>query len=148
MRIVERAVIDAPVERVWAVVSDIEGQAAWMADVAWIRRRPAGDGGDVVGAVFDVRTKVLGIPATTDVIRLTVWQPPHRLAVDHTGFVSGSGEWRLRPSTDGSRTLFEWEETLTMPPRGLGELAIRVYGPVQRAMLRRSMRNLRRLALG
>jgi carbon monoxide dehydrogenase subunit G len=141
VRIVERAVIEAPAERVWAVLSDIEGQAGWMADVAWIRRRE----GDGLGAVFDVRTRVLGVPATTDVIRLTVWQPPHRLAVVHEGFVSGSGEWRLRPSVDGSRTLFEWEEALTMPPRGLGEVAIRVYGPVQRAMLRRSMRNLARL---
>jgi carbon monoxide dehydrogenase subunit G len=142
VRIVERVVIEAPPERVWAAVSDIEGQAEWMVDVAWIRSRGGETG---VGAVFDVRTKVLGIPATTDVIRLTVWEPPRRLAVEHVGFVSGSGEWRLRPSVDGSRTLFEWEETLTMPPRVLGEVAIRVYGPVQRAMLRRSMRNLRRL---
>ena len=147
MRIVERAVIEAAPAKVWAVLSDVEGQAGWMADVAWIRRRD--DGAAVgVGSVFDVRTKVLGVPATTDVIRLTAWEPPHRLAVEHTGFVSGSGEWRLRPSTDGSRTLFDWEETLTMPPRGLGEVAIRVYGPIQRAMLRRSMRNLRRLVLG
>jgi carbon monoxide dehydrogenase subunit G len=141
VRIVERTVIEAPVDRVWAVVSDVEAQADWMADVAWIRRRE----GDGLGAVFEVRTKVLGVPATTDVIRLTAWEPPHRLAVVHEGFVRGSGEWRLRPSVDGARTLFEWEETLTMPPRGLGEVAIRVYGPVQRAMLRRSMRNLGRL---
>jgi hypothetical protein len=32
-----------------------------------------------------------------------------------------------------------------MPPPVLGELALRAYGPIQRAMLRRSIRNLARL---
>jgi ligand-binding SRPBCC domain-containing protein len=142
VRLSERLAIDAPPERVWEVASDIPGGAAWMPDVAWIR--PLGDGPGV-GARFAVRTRVLGVPATTDLIEVTVWDPPYRLAVRHDGMVRGAGEWRFRPSTDGGRTLLEWDEELRMPPPLLGEFALRVYAPVQRAMLRRSMRNLARL---
>ena len=144
MRLSERLVIEAPPERVWAVASDIPRGAEWMPDVAWIR--PAG-GGPGVGARFEVKTRVLGVPATTDLIEVTAWEPPHRLAVRHLGWVKGSGEWRLRPSLDGRRTLLEWDEELRMPPPVLGELGLRVYAPVQRAMLRRSMRNLARLVV-
>jgi uncharacterized protein YndB with AHSA1/START domain len=145
MRISVRGVIGAPPGRVWAVLEDVEGQARWMPDVAWIRAVGPARG---LGARFRVRTKVLGVPATTDEIEVTAWEPPHRLAVAHLGFVRGWGEWRLRASRDGRRTLFEWDEELTMPPSTIGELALRLYGPVQRAMLRRSIRNLARLAAG
>jgi uncharacterized protein YndB with AHSA1/START domain len=139
MRILVRAVLDAAPPRVWALLEDVEGQAAWMPDVAWIRAVGPSRGR---GSRFRVRTRVLGIPATTDEIEVTAWEPPHRLAVAHRGFVRGRGEWRLRASHDGGRTLFEWDEELTMSPPVLGELALRAYGPVQRAMLRRSIRNL------
>jgi carbon monoxide dehydrogenase subunit G len=145
MRILERAVLDAAPAGVWAVLEDVEGQAAWMPDVAWIRAVGPSRG---PGARFRVRTRVLGVPATTDEIEVTAWEPPHRLAVAHQGFVRGRGEWRLRASIDGRRTLFEWDELITMPPPVIGELAIRVYGPIQRAMLRRSIRNLARLLGG
>jgi carbon monoxide dehydrogenase subunit G len=141
VRIRERAVFDAPPDRVWGVLADWERQASWMPDVAWMKL----DGVErELGARLRVRTKVFGVPATTDVVRVTVWEPPVRLAIDHLGFVRGRGEWRLVAAT-GGRTAFEWEEELTMPPGWLGELAIRAYGPVQRAMLRRSIRNLSRL---
>jgi uncharacterized protein YndB with AHSA1/START domain len=143
MRISVRGVIGCPPERVWAVLEDVEGQARWMPDVAWIRAVGPSRG---PGARYRVRTRVLGVPATTDEIQVTAWQPPHRLAVAHLGVVRGRGEWRLRASRDGRRTLFEWDEELTTPPPVLGELALRAYGPVQRAMLRRSIRNLARLA--
>jgi hypothetical protein len=73
------------------------------------------------------------------------WEPPRRLAVEHTGVVRGRGEWLLEPSGDGERTRFTWTESITMPPPGLGELALRLYAPWQRRMLRRSMMNLGRL---
>lgn len=145
MRIVERAVFRASPERVWEVLADWERQASWMPDVAWMRLLgPERE----LGARLAVRTKVLGIPAATDLITVTAWEPGRRLAVDHTGVVKGRGEWRLRPSPDGRATAFEWMEELRMPPPVLGDLALFLYGPVQRLMLRRSLRNLRRLAEG
>jgi carbon monoxide dehydrogenase subunit G len=63
--------------------------------------------------------------------------------VEHTGVVTGTGEWRLDPAREGTR--FSWSERLALPGGPLGEVALRAYKPVQRAMLRRSMANLRRL---
>ncbi len=143
MRIEETTVLEAPPERVWKLLTEWERQASWMPDVAWIRLLgPERE----LGARLAVRTKVLGIPAVTDVVVVTGWEPARRLAVEHRGRVQGRGEWRLEPSANGDRTRFTWAEELSMPPRWVGELALRCYGPIQRALLRRSVRNLGRLA--
>jgi carbon monoxide dehydrogenase subunit G len=140
MRIEAVGVFESTPQRTWEVLSDWERQASWMPDVAWIRVRGSERR---EGACLDVRTKVLGIPALTDEVVVTAWQPPHRLAVEHRGLVKGNGEWRLEPF--GSGTRFVWVEQLRLPFGVIGELALRVYGPVQRAMLRRSIRNLKAL---
>lgn len=148
VRLREGAVLAAPPERVWALLGDWERQAGWMPDVASVRVLGADR---ELGARLAVRTRVLGIPLTTDLVEVTRWEPPSRLAIVHAGFVSGAGEWLLRevgpdgrPGGTGS-TRFTWLEVLRMPPPVLGELALRAYAPVQRAMLRRSIRNLARL---
>lgn len=140
MRLRERAVLRATPERVWDVLADWERQASWMPDVAWIRL--VGNEREL-GARLEARTKVLGIPATTDVIKVMVWEPPRRLGIVHEGFVRGRGAWLLDPTPGGTR--FTWIEELRMPPPFLGEVALEVYRPVQAAMLRRSVRNLGRL---
>jgi uncharacterized protein YndB with AHSA1/START domain len=140
MRVAMSAVFDAPPERTWSVLADWERQASWMPDVAWMR--VVGHEREL-GARLLVRTKVFGIPAVTDRLVVTTWEPPSRLAVQHLGLVKGSGEWRLTPVDDGTR--FDWIEVLSLPLGMAGELALRAYGPVQRAMLTRSVRNLRRL---
>jgi uncharacterized protein YndB with AHSA1/START domain len=140
MRYVERAVFRASPERVWAILSDWEGQAAWMPDVAWIRF--LGPGREL-GARLAVKTKVFGVPFATDEVRVTAWKPPRLLAVEHLGVVRGVGEWRLEPIEGGTR--FTWLEAFRMPPPILGDLGLWLYSPVQRWMLERSVRNLRRL---
>lgn len=143
MRLVERTDLPAPPERVWSVLSDWERQATWMPDVAWIRLLgPERE----LGARVAVRTRVFGIPAATDLLTVTAWEPPRRLAVDHAGVVKGWGEWRLEPADGGTR--FTWTDELRLFPPVLGDLALFLYSPVQRWMLRRSIRNLRRLVEG
>ena len=140
MRFEERAILRADPTRVWDVLTDWERQASWMPDVAWIRlvgseRR--------LGAQLEVRTKVFGIPLATDRVRVTAWEPPRRLAIDHVGVVEGIGEWHLEATGGGTR--FIWSESFRMPPPVLGDLALWLYSPYQRFMLRRSVRNLTRL---
>ena len=137
MRIERRTIIDAPPSRVWDVLADWEGQAAWMPDVSWVRVVGASR---AEGARLEVRTKILGIPAMTDRVVETGFDAPHRLAVEHRGPVKGRGEWRLEAF--GSGTRFTWIEDLRLPPGPVGELALRAYGPLQRALLARSLRNL------
>jgi hypothetical protein len=135
-----RALLRASPDRVWGILTDWERQASWMPDVAWIRVL----GTDrELGARLAVRTKVLGIPLVTDELRVTEWEPPRRLAVEHLGLVHGGGEWLLVPGHEG--TLFVWRESFRMPPPILGDVALWAYSPIQRRMLRRSTGNLRRL---
>jgi ligand-binding SRPBCC domain-containing protein len=136
----ERTVLAAAPSRVWELISDWERQASWMPDVAWIRVVGAERG---LGAELEVRTKVFGVPLATDRARVTAWEPPRRLAIDHVGVVIGVGEWRLDETQGG--TLFTWRESFRMPPPVLGDVALWLYAPVQRIMLRRSIRNLKRL---
>jgi len=140
MRIEASAVIAARPERVWSVLADWEGQARWMPDVAWIRVRGTERES---GAELEVRTRVLGLPVLSDVVVVTGWRPPSRIAVEHRGLIEGRGEWRLEPFGGGTR--FVWTEELRPPLGPIGELGLRLYRPVQRALLRRSIANLKAL---
>ena len=139
MKVPTVSVLNAPPEHVWNILTDWEGQALWMPDVAWIR---------VVGperelnARIAVRTKVFGIPLITDRLKVAVWEPPRRLVVRHLGLVRGTGEWRLDPVRE--RTRFEWIEDVTLDVPWIGRLALSFYAPVLRWTLRRSVANLRR----
>ncbi len=145
MRFVQRILLGAPPERVWEVLSDWERQASWMPDVAWVR--PIGPGREL-GARLEVRTKVFGVPAATDLLTVTAWEPPRRLATRHVGVVKGAGEWRLEPTRGGGGTDFRWIEDIRLPPPLVGDLALWIYSPWQRWMLRRSAANLQRLVEG
>ncbi|HEY3210084.1 MAG TPA: SRPBCC family protein [Actinomycetota bacterium] len=140
MRFEEEALLHADPQRVWEVLTDWERQASWMPDVAWIR--VVGSEREL-GADLEVRTKVFGIPLATDRVRVSAWEPRQLLAIDHVGVVVGVGEWLLEATEGGTR--FTWSETFRMPPPLLGDLALWLYSPFQRFMLRRSIRNLRRL---
>lgn len=141
MRLVATAELPAAPDRTWDVVTDWDRQADWMPDVAWMKVVSADR---ELGARVEVRTKVLGLPLTTDVLTVTVWEPPRRLVVEHRGVVRGWGEWLFEPIGAG-RTRFTWKEEIRMSPPVLGEVALRLYGPIQRWMLRRSLRGLQRL---
>ncbi len=144
MRLTAAAELPAELERVWTVATDWDRQAGWMPDVAWMRVVGPERG---LGTRVEVRTKILGLPLATDVLTVTEWEPPGRLVVDHRGVVMGWGEWLFEPAGEG-RTRFTWREELRMAPPVLGDLVLWLYGPVQRWMLRRSLRNLRRLVAG
>jgi carbon monoxide dehydrogenase subunit G len=138
MRFEERTTIEAPPEVIWRVLSDWERQSEWMPDVAWMRLLgPERE----LGARLQVRTKVFGVPLATDLVEVTAWEPPRRLAIRHVGVVVGTGEWHLAPAPRGAA--FTWIEVFRMPPPILGDLGLWLYSPWQRRMLRRSTRNLK-----
>jgi len=130
--------LDADPDRTWRVLTDWERQASWMPDVAWVR--PIGPERGL-GAYLEIRTKIFGIPLLTDRARVIVWEPPTRLAIEHLGLVVGAGEWQLR-RLNGNRTRLTWTERIRLAPAVVGDLALWLYGPVQRWMIKRSLRNL------
>lgn len=132
--------IGVPLAVVWDAVSDLKGHERWMGDVESI-----GFGGSVTsgpGAVMDVATRV-GPFRLTDRMTVTVWEPPHRIGVEHQGLVTGTGEFAL--AAIGGATRLTWSEDLRFPPYLGGQLAGLIAGPVLAAIWRRNLGRLRRL---
>ncbi|MBW3541122.1 MAG: SRPBCC family protein, partial [Planctomycetes bacterium] len=73
--------VDAPVERTWAGATDWAGQGEWMLGTTV---RPTHQQGIGVGAGIEAFTGV-GPFGFLDTMEITLWEPPHRCHVLHTG---------------------------------------------------------------
>ena len=133
-------VIDAPVERVWAAVTDIEGQPRWMRDMKSVRLATPPPYG--VGTRAESTIRMFGI-ASEDPVTVTEWEPPRRYAIRHDGAFAGGGVFTLEPGADGTTTIVRWEERLESPvlPRLADPILRRVFGPIFQA----DLHHLRRL---
>ena len=143
MRVDATIVLPVPRERAWALVTRWEQQARWMRDAD--RVDVLGDRREGVGVRLAVRTRVLGIPAFTEVLEVTTWRPPELLEIAHRSFVHGRGVWAFEPHELGTR--FAWTEELSLGVPVLGELALRVYRPFLGWTMRRALEDLRALAI-
>ena len=124
---------------VWAVLMDWERQADWMLDadsVTVVSERREG-----VGVRLAVRTRLFGVPAFTEPMEVTGWEPPRRLTIRHGALVSGTGTWSLEPVTGGTR--FTWSEDIRLATPVIGGVAARLYRPVMHTLMGRAMRGLR-----
>jgi uncharacterized membrane protein len=104
--------VEAPIDEVWALLSDIERQPEWMHDLKSVRLLtppPVGVGTRAVG-----RVQAFGL-AIDDPVEITAFEPPVLFAIRHIGRVAGHGEIRLRPGVDGVTTTVAWDETLIAP---------------------------------
>jgi hypothetical protein len=145
MRVTGSVVLPVPVAEAWEALSRWEEQPRWMRDADAVEVLTGHRTG--LGVRIAVRTRVLGIPAFTEVLEVVRWDPPHRMRLAHRGFVRGYGEWTLRDPVAGDprRTLFIWTEDLDIDVPVIGRLALGAYGPVMALLMRGSLRNLQRL---
>ena len=118
-------VIDAPIDRVWAVLADIEGQPRWMHEMKSVRVLTPGP--VRVGTRGEATVRVFGM-ATTDPVTVTEFEPPTRFAIDHEGSFTGGGVITLEPGADGTTTIVRWDETLIAP--ALRHVAATAMAPV------------------
>lgn len=139
MRVSSVARLEVPVERAWASLLRWEDQARWMRDADSVRVLTAQREG--VGTRVAVRTRVLNVPLFTEQLEVTVWDPPRRLVMAHRSFVRGVGTWALEPV--GEATRFTWTEDLSLPVPLLGDLALLVYRPFMRHLMRGALADLR-----
>jgi NADPH:quinone reductase len=144
-KVVRSAIIDAPVERVWAILRDFNSHAAWHGVVGQSRIEAA-ERGDQVGCVRNftlkdgnqIREQLLTLDdrnhrSTYCIVEATV--PLQRYVATVT----------LKPVTDGNRTFWHWESTFATPPGREQELRAMVARDVYEA----GFDNLRRyLAAG
>jgi NADPH:quinone reductase len=115
-RVVRSTVIDAPIERVWAVLRDFNSHDRWHA-VVDTSRIEADERSDQVGCVRAftlkdgnrIREQLLalddhGYKSTYCIVEATV--PLQRYVATIT----------LKPVTDGARTFWHWESSFATPP--------------------------------
>ena len=115
-RVTRSTIIDAPIERVWAVLRDFNSHADWHQAVAQSRIE-GGERGDQVGCV---RSFTLQDGNHIREQLLTLSDTEHRSTyciVDATvplqRYVASVA---LKPVTDGNRTFWHWESTFSTPP--------------------------------
>jgi Polyketide cyclase / dehydrase and lipid transport len=128
-------------ERVWSTIERWQEQSRWIRDAVWVRVLTTERAG--VGTRIEVKNRVLHIPLFTEQLEVVGWEPPRRMVMAHRSFVRGTGIWSLEP-VDGS-TRFTWTEELSLPIPLLGELALLVYRPFLRRLMRGSLANLQRV---
>ena len=112
-----------------------------MQDAVWVRVVSSEREG--VGTRIRVKNRVLHVPLFAEELEVTMWDPPRRLGMTHRSFVRGLGTWTLEPDDHGTR--FTWTEDLSLPIPLLGELALLVYRPFLRRLMRRGLSRLQRV---
>jgi hypothetical protein len=139
MKIRVGILIDAPVDRTWRVVEQIERHVDWMADAESIRFLGTQTRGE--GTVFDCITKV-GPIRLTDRMTVIEWERGKLVGIEHQGLVTGRGRFTLRRRRHG-RTWFQWNERLTFPCWMGGPVGALVAKPVLRRIWRHNLRRLK-----
>ena len=139
MHVEREIVLPTTPGQAWGVLVDWERQADWMLDAA--RVDVISDHRDGVGVRLAVKTRLFGIPAFTEPMEVTVWEPPRRLQIAHGSVVEGWGVWELDEVGGGTR--FRWSEDIALRVPLVGELAARAYRPVMRMLMARAQRSLR-----
>jgi hypothetical protein len=131
--------IDAPIDEVWDVVSDIERQPLWMAEMKSIRLRSPGPVGVGTRGEADVRIFLVG---AVDPVEVDIYDPPTRFGIRHVGTFTGEGRITLE-QIDRSRTLVRWDEHLVPPifPH-LGQL---LQKPIMGAIFQADLERLREI---
>lgn len=141
---IERSVdLPCPPTEAWAVLTRWERQVDWMLDADEIVVRSEQRCG--VGVRLEVRTRLFQIPAFTEPMEVTAWDPPRALAIDHGGLLRGHGTWILAPVPGGTR--FTWSEDVALRVPVLGVVAAAIYAPVLRRLMGRAQARLRLLII-
>ncbi len=143
-KVVRSTVIDAPIERVWAVLRDFNSHDQWH-DVVDVSRIEGGERSDQVGCVRSfalkdgnrIREQLLTLDdrlykSTYCIVEATV--PLQRYVATVT----------LKPVTDGNRTFWHWESTFATPPGMERELRDMVAQGVYEAGFANLRRHLER----
>ena len=123
IRVTRSAVIDAPIERVWAVLRDFNSHTAWHPVVAESEIE-GGLSADTVGCVRNFRLKDGG-GIREQLLALSDYdfQCTYSILESPMGVDNYVATLKLTPVTDGGRTFAEWWAEFDCAPDREGELA-------------------------
>jgi uncharacterized membrane protein len=142
MRVNAQAIIAAPCEPVWAVVSDPAQALSFMSGVT--RWEVVSDDPTGIGARYRILLRV-GSAEVGGLIEVVEWAPERELAWTSVTGIDQRGRFRLRDAGQG-RTRVELRLAYGVAGSGLsGWVAERVAAPTVSGHLRRSVRQLKRL---
>lgn len=139
-RILVSTVLDAPPAEVWEELRHIDRHVEWMLDAESIHFTSETTAG--TGTTFECTTKV-GPIRLLDVMEITEWVDERLMGVRHTGVVTGTGRFTLKPVV-GGRTRFTWDEELRFPWWMGGPVGGVAGARVMRLVWRRNLANLQR----
>ncbi|GAA1887016.1 SRPBCC family protein [Lapillicoccus jejuensis] len=141
MAAVVRRTVDAPVDRVWATVTDFAGYGRWIP----LTRMRTDPGEPRVGWQFGGFTG-LGPVGFLDSMLVTVWEPPAdgvsraTFSVRKTGYVlAGWADVVLEPRDAGTRTQLTWTEEIVPRPVAVGRLLAAVADPLTERLFGRAV---------
>jgi uncharacterized protein YndB with AHSA1/START domain len=117
-RFLTRWQFDAPIDRVWAVITDVGQYPLWWPGVQ--KATILGPDKSLrVGQTAELAVRG-SLPYTlhfrTEVVDFAA---PHRLIVRSSGELTGRGEWSLSSSESGTEVTYLWEVTLDKQPFNL-----------------------------
>ncbi|MEX3100834.1 SRPBCC family protein [Streptomyces sp. V2] len=145
--VTEHAVIDAPVHRVWEVVSRTDRYAEWVAGVIEVTRH---HGVAVEGETYAERNRTLGPLSTSSVWTVRDVVPMACRVDTGTGFAplrDMTSIFEFQPIGDQGRErtemTYQVEYSIGLGP--LGQFLNRIQEPGMRVNMRASMANLDRL---
>lgn len=142
MRASASTIISAPLESVWAAVSDPARALSFMSGVT--RWEVDGTEPTGLGARYRMLMRV-GSAEIGGLIEIVEWEPPRELAWTSVTGIDQRGRWRLRPAP-GGRTRAEIRLAYGVAGAGLaGWLSEKIAGPVVSSHLRSSCQQLARL---
>jgi uncharacterized protein YndB with AHSA1/START domain len=128
--------VDAPAEQVWEALTDWAAHDRWM-----LLTRAEGDRAE--GGEIRAFTGI-GPLGFLDTMTITVWEPPRRAVVRHTGkVVRGSGAFEVEDLGAG-RSRVVWSEWVLLPLGALGQPLWPVARIPLRVLLQVSLRRLAR----
>ena len=129
-------VVEAPAPQVWELLTDWDRHDRWMLFTR-------AEGGRAEGESISAFTGV-GPVGFLDTMTITVWEPPHRAVVRHTGrVVRGSGAFEVE-ALAAARSRVVWSEWIELPLGLLGRLGWPLVRPVLRQLVQVSLRRLAR----
>lgn len=131
-------VAPGPPETVWELITNWELQGDWMLEATEFT--VLSEQREGVGVEAEATVRIAGI-TTRDRVRVEEWDPPTRLVIRHVGWVSGTGDIRLRPLSRG-RTYVWWREELEPPLGPLGAAGMWMLKPYMRSIFDRDLKVL------
>lgn len=132
--------IDAPPAVVWPYLVDWERLGRWMKEGSGFKVTSPHRAG--VGVTSQAKIRIGGL-SSIDRVRVTEWQPPQLLQIEHLGWVKGTGTMRLVPAKQG--TQLRWKEVFVPPWGILGAAGIRMWVPLMRKTFQRDLGVLKAL---